>query len=64
MKSEYEINETTRPDDTRPRPSCLEAEAEAIAIEAKTEPSFWASRPRPVRGLDIPGENNTTWQRK
>jgi len=33
------INGTTRPDDTRPRPQCLEAEAEAIAIEA--EASFF-----------------------
>jgi len=33
------INETTRPDDTRPRPQCLEAKA--IAIEAKAEASFF-----------------------
>ena len=48
------INETTRPDDTRPRPQCLEAEAEAEAIGIEAKASFLASRPRPVRGLNIP----------
>ena len=36
-KEHIAINETTRPDNTRPRLQCLEAEAEAIAIKAKAK---------------------------
>ena len=41
----------------RPRPYCLEAEAEAIAIEAKAvaEANFFGLETKAVRGLNIPG---------
>jgi len=40
MKKYIAINETTRPDDARPRPYSLEAEAEAsfFGLEAEASP--------------------------